>query len=153
MPAGYGIRAGADGQLAWSWAAERLAAARNYWIVTTGPDRSPHVMPVWGVWLYGAVCFGSDRQSRKARNLAANPAVAVHLESGDEVVILRGVAEEVTDPEMLKWIDTAYEAKYGMALTSAPGDAVVYAAHPHTAFGWREPSFNIDATRWVFEQD
>src|SRR5918912_177072 len=102
MPKGYGIRTDDEGQLPWIWAEERLADARNYWIATTSPNRTPHVMPVWGVWLDGAVCFGTDRQSRKARNLAANPAVAVHLESGDEVVVLHGPAVKVTDPERVR---------------------------------------------------
>lgn len=151
MPAGYGIQTGTDGQLPWIWAVERLAAARNYWIATTSPGGAPHVIPVWGVWLYGAVCFGTDREARKARNLAASPAVAVHLESGDEVVILYGRAEEVTDPELIRWIDAAYEAKYGMAVSAAPGDAMIYAVRPKRALGWHEASFSLDATRWLFD--
>ena len=39
---------------------------------------------------------------RKGRNLAENPNVAVHLESGDDVVILEGVAEVVTDPGLVE---------------------------------------------------
>jgi hypothetical protein len=152
MPEGYGIRVDEDGQLPWNWAEERLAASRNYWIATTSPDSSPHLVPVWGVWLDGAVCFGTDRMSRKARNLVARPAVVVHLESGDEVVILHGVAEEVADPDALRRIDTAYEAKFGMAVTGAPGEVVVYAVRPRIALGWQERSFNTNATRWVFSR-
>lgn len=54
-------------------------------------------MPVWGIWLGGAVYFGTDRRSRKAKNLAANPSLVIHLESGDDAVILEGAAEEVDD--------------------------------------------------------
>ena len=54
MP-GYGILAAEAGRglLPWSWAAERLAKARTYWLATTRPDGRPHAMPVWGVWLAG----------------------------------------------------------------------------------------------------
>jgi hypothetical protein len=42
--------------------------------------------------------FGSGPQTRKVRNLSENPHVAVHPES-DDVVILEGVAEMITDPD------------------------------------------------------
>jgi hypothetical protein len=50
MP-GYGIAGPEEGSglLHWSWAAERLAAARNYWVATVWPHGRPHVMPVWGM--------------------------------------------------------------------------------------------------------
>ena len=49
--------------------------------------------------------------TRKARNVAVNPHLVVYLESGDDVVILDGVAEEITDPLLLLRIDDACEAK------------------------------------------
>src|SRR4051794_40830493 len=90
MPEGYGISRESDGLLPWSWAEERLEASHNYWIVTASPDGRPHAMPVWGVWTGGALYFATSRASRKGRNLAANPRLVVHLESGDEAVILEG---------------------------------------------------------------
>ena len=95
--------------LPWSWAEKRLQAARNYWIVTTGADGEPSAAPVWGVWADGAVYFGTNPRSRKGRNLARDPRAVVHLESGDEVVILHG---EVELAEIEKSIADAYEAKY-----------------------------------------
>ena len=38
MPAGYGIKREADGQLPWSWVEEQLVAARSYWVCTTRAD-------------------------------------------------------------------------------------------------------------------
>jgi general stress protein 26 len=61
----------------------------------------PHATPVSGVWIEGGFYFGTGTGSRKARNLAKNQHLVVHLESGDEVVILEGVAEEVADPASL----------------------------------------------------
>lgn len=67
-----------------------------------------------GVWLDDTIHFGGGRETRKARNLAANPEAVVHAESGEDVVILEGVAEEVTDGDRQTRIDDAYEARYGI---------------------------------------
>jgi nitroimidazol reductase NimA-like FMN-containing flavoprotein (pyridoxamine 5'-phosphate oxidase superfamily) len=50
------------------------------------------------VWVDGVFYFGSGPQTRKVRNLAENPSVAVHP-AGDDVVIVEGVAEALTDPD------------------------------------------------------
>jgi hypothetical protein len=151
MPAGYGVPAGTDGQLPWSYVDERLAVARNYWVGTTRPDGRPHAMPMWGLWMDGRFYFGTDRGSRKARNLARNAAVVVHLESGDEVVVLEGVAEELTDAARRAAFDAAYLAKYEMAMADVPGDLSVRAVTPRVALAWRERDFPGSATRWILE--
>ena len=69
-------------------------------------------MPVWGIWLDEAFFFGSGRDSAKTRNLAANPAIVVHLESGDETVILEGLAEQVLDDALERRVDEVYGPKY-----------------------------------------
>lgn len=152
MPKGYGIldAASGSGLVSLSRVEERMAAARNYWIGTTRPDGRPHAMPVWGVWFDRTLYFGTDRQSRKARNLAANPAVVVHLESGDDVVILEGVAKEVTDPARLAAFDDAYVAKYGLRRAEFPGDPSIWGVATRVAFAWQERDFPGTATRWLF---
>jgi len=147
---GYGIPSDPKGMLRWADAAAQLEKSRNYWIVTARPDGRPHAVPVWGVWLEGAVYFGTDRRSRKAKNLAANPSLVIHLESGDDVVILEGAAVEVTERGLIKRIDAAYSRKYKMRVSSAPGQVVIYALRPRVAFGWRERDFNRSPTRWRF---
>ncbi len=104
----------------------------------------------------GTFYFGSGPRSRKARNLAANPNVVVHLESGDDVVILEGIAEEFANPEpsLFARIADAYAAKYldpetgqEFRLSDVEG---MYAVHPRVAFGWLERDFPRTATRWSF---
>ena len=73
----------------------------------------------------------------------------VHLESGDEVVIIEGSVAEIRLPSMRKRIDQAYRAKYKMATTDAPGDVVVYGVTPEVVLAWREKDFPKSATRWV----
>lgn len=96
-------------------------------------------------------CFGTDAGSRKGLNLAANSRLVVHLESGDDVVILEGNAEPARDQAFLERADEAYAAKYdGVRLITAPGQAYVLLLKPTTALAWRERDFPATATRWTF---
>src|SRR5580658_1076789 len=133
-PRSYGISTGQEGMLPWTGASERLERSRNYWIGTTRPDGRPHAVPVWGVWLDGAIFFGTERTSTKARNLTANPAAVIHLESGDDVVILEGAVRRITDKKEIAAVDAVYLAKYKMKLTDAPGDLLLCAFEPKVGF-------------------
>jgi PPOX class probable F420-dependent enzyme len=149
---GYGIEKTNDGLLSWEWATERLMASRNYWVSTTRADGRPHVAPVWGLWMEGAVFFSTDPKSTKGRNLRSRPDVVVHLESGDEAVILEGRAEWVTDKDVLQRFADAYERKYGFRPDITGVSTPVYQVQPRTAFAWRETDFPKSATRWKFER-
>ena len=150
MPDGYGIAKGPKGLLAWSNIEEQLVKAKNYWIGTTRPDGRPHAMPVWGLWLEGVFYFSSDGSSRKARNIAAQGWAVVHLESGDEAVIVEGKAQRVRDRALFTKVDEAYTRKYRMGLSGIPGDVGVFAVRPKVVFAWREKDFPKSATRWRF---
>jgi hypothetical protein len=93
--------------------------------------------------------FGSGPQTRKVRNLSENPHVAVHPES-DDVVILEGVAEMITDPDprLAERVYTASAAKYGMGSHDIEGS---YAVRPRVVFAWTGSGFPNTATRWVLE--
>ena len=109
-------------------------------------------MPVWGLWLDGAFYFGTGRRSRKARNLAANPEIVVHLESGDDVVILEGRAEEVNEASDKTRVGAAYAAKYNENVDGGSADSPLYTVRPRTAQSWRERDFPTSATRWTFDE-
>lgn len=149
---GYGIHPGPEGMLSWSHVEERMSAAHNYWVATTRSDGRPHVTPVWGLWVDGTFYFGGTPRSRKARNLADNPNVAVHLESGADVVILEGTAEVVTDPDpsLSERVAAASIAKYGTGSSDIEGS---YAVRPRVVLAWLENSLPSTATRWLFERD
>jgi len=129
----------------------RLTKSRHYWICTTRPDGRPHSIPVWGFWVEGALYFGTARSTRKACNLAHNPAISVHLESGDDVVILEGIAQEVNifDKSTGQKLDAASRAKYKMPLMVVP-EAVFYCVRPRVVLAWTESDFPSNATRWQF---
>ncbi|MBI3653783.1 MAG: pyridoxamine 5'-phosphate oxidase family protein [Acidobacteria bacterium] len=150
MPEGY-LSKGKTGMLRWHWLDERMAKALNYWVATTCPDGRPHVMPVWGVWLHRRFYFGTHPQTRKARNLKANPQIAVHLESADEVVIVEGTIEEVRGKSLVKQINEAYLAKYQMPSGHGEDDAPMYCLQPRVAFAWEVMTINRSATRWLFD--
>jgi general stress protein 26 len=134
--------------LSWKHAEERLVRSRYYWLATARPDGRPHSIPVWGFWIEGRFYFGTARSSRKARNLAKNPALSMHLESGEDVVIVEGTVAEVSDRATFRKIDDASTAKYKMPLMTIPGETVVYCLKPRVVLAWTERHFASDATRW-----
>ncbi len=147
MPAGYVPKGSKPKFLAWEWVTERLERSHNYWICTTRSDGRPHAAPVWGVWHDGAVVFSTDPSSRKAQNLAKNPAVTIHLESGDEAVILEGNIEVI---KLNSGIDDAYNRKYKMRLSSFPEPVSLFSLKPKKVMAWREKDFVASATKWTF---
>jgi PPOX class probable F420-dependent enzyme len=148
FPDVYGISEAPEGLLDWAWADERLASARNYWVVTAGPDGRPHAAPVWALWLDEAVVFSTHPNSRKARNLAHDPRVVIHLESGDEVVILEGRAESVTLDDR---IADDYESKYGYRPDPVKRSEGWYRLRPTLAYAWLESDYPNTATRFTFD--
>ncbi len=151
MP-GYGLLESPDGLLSWEYVSRRMAAARNYWLCTTRPDGRPHAAPIWGVWHNETFYFGTGRASVKGRNLAHNPAVSLHLESGDDVVMLEGIVEEIGDRELLREIYALYGRKYDldMSASAEEGAEPTFALRPTVGFAWQEHDFPNTATRFTF---
>jgi hypothetical protein len=148
MP-GYGISEGTEGMLPWAWAEQRLLDSRNYWIASTRPDGRPHLMPVWAVWLDGALFFSTARTSTKARNLFANPRCAISTEHGDKAIVLEGAVVHEEDHAVLKPAWDAYKAKYDWGLE---GESM-FVLRPTVAFAFIESAeqFASAATRWHFD--
>lgn len=147
MPVGYVPKGSKTKFLPWTFAKERLEKSHNYWICSTRRDGRPHSIPVWGVWVGNAFYFSTDPDSQKARNLKANPAISVHVESGNEPVILEGRVETV---KLDKKIDAAYHKKYKMHLIGAPFPMAIFRLRPKTILAWREKDFTVSATKWKF---
>ena len=148
MP-GYGLPTGRKGLLPWSWAELRLKKSHNYWITTVRPDRSPHTMIVWGLWVDGAFYFSTGKQSRKAKNLSRNAKCIVATELADQAVVVEGEARPVHDSADLKFF-TRYEKKHDWDM-SAMQNEPIYAVRPRRAFGLFEKKFQTTATRWDFK--
>jgi general stress protein 26 len=147
MP-GYGITKTKTGMLPWKWATDRLTKSRQYWISTTRPDGSPHVMVIWGLWLEYELWFSTGRTSRKARNLAENPRCVICSDDSEQAAILEGEVEIVEDSAVLKKVFAAYKKKYKMDI-SGMGEPM-FRVKPRVVFGLYEKKFGQTATRWLF---
>jgi Pyridoxamine 5'-phosphate oxidase len=126
----------------WPEVAARLAAARSYWLCTTIPSGAPHAAPVWGVVISHVLDLCSERRTVKARNLAVDPRVVVHLESAGDVVIVRGTVEDLGTPAQVPEVVAGLSVKYAdeedrQYLPDADPDFdVVYAIRPQSAMMW-----------------
>jgi hypothetical protein len=150
LPPGYQEATGGVPLLDWAHVERRLPEARQYWLVTVGAEQQPHVVPVWGVWVRQCLHFDGFGTARWARDLARNPSIAVHLESGEDVVILEGKAEDtVPEPSTGTLIVEQWRRKYGR-LVPDPARGI-YRFSPHIARAWT--AFPEDATRWRFDTD
>ena len=85
---------------------------------TVSPGGSPHVVPLWFVWLEDALYVSTRRESRTWRNVQADPRVSVTIDVGrswTEIagIVLEGAAEPlpVEHPSMRVPI-SAWHEKY-----------------------------------------
>ena len=149
MPSSYGILPPIEGSglLSWSFVSSRMTTSRNYWIASASTDGRPHAAPVWGLWHQDTFYFSTDRQSRKGRNISAQPSIVVHLESGDEAVMVEGNAVPVEEPALLTELDRLYFQKYAYHLDAG----ATYRVIPKVALAWLEKDFVGTATRWEFD--
>jgi PPOX class probable F420-dependent enzyme len=95
---------------------DRLATERNVWLCCLRPDGSPHVTPVWFVFLRDTWWVGVDGGSVKARNVAADPRVSLALEDGDSPVVAEGGARTHRAPFPAEVV-AAFTAKYAWDVT------------------------------------
>jgi nitroimidazol reductase NimA-like FMN-containing flavoprotein (pyridoxamine 5'-phosphate oxidase superfamily) len=144
---GYGLPETEDDLMDWGDVETRLEASKHYWFATTSPGGRPHVNAIWGVWLNGALYSGGGPDVRWAKNLEANPAIAVHLEDGEKVVILEGQAQRTSaeDDHEVTAVKAAYKIKYDF-----DHPAPFWKITPTLAFSWT--SFEKDATRFKFQE-
>lgn len=151
IPKEYGVPKDKKGLLPWSHVSERMTEAMVYWVCTVSPDGRPHATPVDGLWLEDRLYFGGSPKTRRSRNLAANPAACVHLESGSDVVILHGDVLEMKSPErsLTVRLSEGSHEKYGWGPKPEQYEAGgVQVFLPTMALAWKQ--FPKDATRWRF---
>ena len=148
----------------WSQARRGLEEAELYWLSTVRPSGRPHVTPLLGIWLDGALYFCTGADERKAKNLDENPQCI--LTTGSNTLdgldlVVEGEAATVSDEPELRAVADTYESKYGAHLTAPEGtwfglgdairngEALVYRVAPSTAWGFAKGKV-FSQTRWVF---
>lgn len=149
MPKGYGVPKAMKGSVPWTWAEQRLTKSHNYVITTVRPDGRPHSMIVWCIWLNNALYLSTGAESRKAKNLAANPNCVVCTEDLAEGVIVEGQATRLADDDIPAAAFELYLKKYGWKLDPQMGP--VFKVTPCVVFAMPEKLFPAGATRWKFE--
>ncbi|SRR6266498_101776 len=143
-----------QGFIPWIKIEHWLQAFRSIWISTTRPNGRPHAVPVWYIWDGRNLYFISARNLQKSRNLKGQPWIVVHAGDGDDVIILEGLAQIVTDKEELDRIDEAYSAKYvdpgsGAQATIFEPDVDLYRVAVKHVMAW-EYGTVANRTDWEF---
>lgn len=154
----YGVDSPEWEGLPWSWAAERLAATRNFWLATVAANGQPHSLPVWGVWDDESLqfSFSCATGAAKTRHLAGNPRLAFTTTDSVECVSVQGIASRTTDPAVVAHWTPFYVAKYGDEVGADYGDFLatnaLFVVQPIVAFAVieRADEFSTRATRWRF---
>jgi general stress protein 26 len=148
----------------WTRAREDLKDAELYWLSTVRPDGRPHVTPLIGIWLDGAMYFCTGSDERKAKNLAQNQHCILttgcnRLDGLD--IVVEGDAALVRDEAELRLVADTYESKYGAHHTAPDGtwfgladairnaEALVFRVAPSRVLGFGKGA-QFSQTRWTF---
>lgn len=136
----------------------------TFFLGTTRPDGRPHAAGFGALWLDGDLYFTSGPATRKARNLAANPACTISAKLTGIDLVLEGTATRVTDPATLG--EAARRFREGGWPAEVEGDAFTapYSAPSAGPPPWHLYRFTVDtafgvataepygATRWRFDR-
>jgi len=140
--------------LTWDWVAAQLTDARHYWLCSVRPNGNPHVVPRWGVFLDDKFYYDGSPETRHARNIAENPHVSLHLESGEKAIILEGTSEPAgkPNPEFAQRLAESISKKYA-ALGYSPepsqwDEGGLFVFTPRQCIAWSV--FFENPTKFVF---
>ena len=146
------------GELGWDEVRERFGAAANWWVATSGPG-GPHAVPVWGVVADGGLHFYGAAAAVRSRNLAADPRIVLHLESGSDVLVVHGTTSAGAPAREHAGVVAAYRSKYTDPsdlpyLPDAEGmeDALLFTVRAERALAWTlDGTAELANRRWRAE--
>jgi nitroimidazol reductase NimA-like FMN-containing flavoprotein (pyridoxamine 5'-phosphate oxidase superfamily) len=148
VPKDYGTPETEDGLLAWESVRERLEQAKHFWIISASLDSKPHAVPLWGAWVDDNFYFDGGITTRWGRNLSANPQITVHLENGEQAVIVEGhfTTQNELDQAAFERIRASYASRYSYQPETKEQ---LYLVRPQKVLAWT--NFLTDMTRFRFE--
>lgn len=73
----------------------RLQTEQNLWLATVRPNGTPHLVPIWFVWVAGKIYLCTAAGSVKVRNVTQNPHVSIALEDGTRPIVIEGSARPI----------------------------------------------------------
>ena len=157
-----------DAALEWDRARDALASEPTpditHFLGTCRPDGTPHAAGIGAQWLDGDLYFTSNPETRKSRDLAANPRCTISVRLPGIDLVLEGTATRVTDHETVASVAAGY--RDGGWPAEVEGDAItapfsapsagpppwhVYRFVFHTVVGVATVEPN-GATRWRFQR-
>jgi nitroimidazol reductase NimA-like FMN-containing flavoprotein (pyridoxamine 5'-phosphate oxidase superfamily) len=94
-----------------------LRERRTVRVATVGPDGTPHVVPLWFVWLDGAMFLNSTLGNPTVENLLRTSRAAGVVDDGESYdslrgAVLTGVAERAEDDPRLAEVERSWSEKY-----------------------------------------
>lgn len=118
--------------------ADFVASHRTGTLATIGPDGQPHLTAMWYGVLDGEIWLETKAKSQKAVNLNRDPRVSFLLEDGQSYDALRGVsfegvAEIVTDPQIIFRVGVSVWERYTGPYTAEMKPAVDQMMHKRVA--------------------
>ena len=104
----YGSR-----EIPWSRPHDLLAATpfsegTSFFLATVRPDGRPHSAAIGAAWYEGDLYFQCGPETRKARNIAANPACTLSASLPGIDLVVEGEARRVADEQTLEAIADVY---------------------------------------------
>lgn len=136
----------------------------GFFLGTVRPDGRPHAAGIGAVWYDGDLYFTSGPGTRKARNLALNPACTISVKLPGMDLTLDGEASVVTEPELLERVAGLYRDIGWPAEVVGDGFTAPYSAPSAGPPPWHLYRFTFHAvvglstaepdgaTRWRFDR-
>jgi hypothetical protein len=107
----------------WDETSRLFAAARQYWVATTGAQARPHLRPVLAVLVGERIYSTTSPAARKGRDLASKPSAALAAGAPDIDIVIEGTTAWIEDRQQLRRVGDAYQDKYGWPVTVTADNA------------------------------
>lgn len=137
--------------ITWRHANNKLARESVYWVSTASSRGRPHAAPVWGIWKANKFYFETDPNSAKGRNLSNNQSIVVHVQDGNDTVILEGSARGEKKVETLNQLKRDYLRKYEYTPDwSSESGQIVFRVGPKIIHAWKAPRMHRSLVKFIF---
>jgi nitroimidazol reductase NimA-like FMN-containing flavoprotein (pyridoxamine 5'-phosphate oxidase superfamily) len=137
--------------ITWEHANDKLARETAYWVSTASRLGRPHAAPVWRIWKQNRFYFETAPNSVKGRNLSSNQSLVVHVQEGNDTVILEGTTRREKRTETLNALRKDYLRKYQYTLDwSNEQEQIVFMVEPKIVRAWKAPRMHRSLVKFIF---
>ena len=137
--------------ITWEHANDKLVRETVYWVSTASRLGRPHAAPVWGIWKQSRFYFETAPNSVKGRNLSSNQSLVVHVQDGNDTVILEGTTRREKRTETLNQLRKDYFRKYQYTPDwSNEQEQIVFMVEPKIIHAWKAPRMHRSLVKFIF---